>query len=456
MFNKTQGKKIYKPSNIAIFFFILFFVLSTINICISANDSIIQINSNNYLIHEYPAIAITNDTIHVVWDTQFQDGKTLINYSKSIDNSNIWSESIILSDNTNTAYYPVIAAYDSKVTVIWIDFRDDNSEIYQTRSVDNGRTWTKSERITFNSTRKTCIYDLQLKNQNNNLYLVWKDYRSGSSEIFFKKSTDFGITWDEDKRLTFDYTPSYFPSFTIKDDDIFIVYEDGGTSPDVYFLKSTDLGESWSDKRPVSSINSSVKSQKPDICISDEYIYCIWHADKTGEKQLYFSKSLDNGETWTEEKQLTFNSKLSINPKIFAYSTNISLFFNEELNGIFKIRYMQSNDSGESWGKPINISENDSYSHRFIVENNYIHHIWQEYTDLGIYKIMYHKNNDKINNEPENNTEDANETKEKNDSNIIDNKQDDQKTPGFEFSILILTTIILSLSYKLINKKKRK
>ena len=83
------------------------------------------------------------------------------------------------------------------VHVIWYDDRDGNFEIYYKRSTNGGVSWGTDTRLTNNSGNSIAP---SLAVSGSVLHIVWYDDRDGNNEIYYKRSTDDGITWGTDTR----------------------------------------------------------------------------------------------------------------------------------------------------------------------------------------------------------------------------------------------------------------
>ncbi len=342
-------------------------------------------------LYEKPSVAVYKNFVHVVWNFWPDEFNCSIYYKKSIDNGKNWQKSVILSSNESTAIYPVIAVNEKIIHVAWKDFKNDNPEIYYVNSYDNGDTWNEVKRITYNSSRKSNIFDIKIAVDNSSVYLTWKDYRSGSSEIFFKKSIDNGETWSEDQRLTFDYQPSYYPDLTVDNNKIFVVYEDRFTNYNIGFLRSFDNGDIWDEKEVITS--SDYTSERPDIVISNNVLYLVWQEDISENKIIYFKKSNDYGHTWSEIKQLTLDNYISKNPNIYVYNEYVVILYQKVINNSYFIFYRFSQDFGESWDEEKKLVLNDNCQTVDICGyNNNVHIVWQEFHEATLSDIWYFGN----------------------------------------------------------------
>ena len=58
------------------------------------------------------------------------------------------------------------------------------------------------------------------------VHVVWDDNRDGNMEIYYKRSTDAGLTWGADTRLTNDAASSRFPSVAVSGSVVHVVWTD--------------------------------------------------------------------------------------------------------------------------------------------------------------------------------------------------------------------------------------
>src|SRR5262245_115166 len=92
-----------------------------------------------------------------------------------------------------------IAAAGNTLHVTWFDERDGNREIYYKRSIDAGLNWSADTRLTNNPAISMFP---AIAASSSVVHVVWEEYRDGNAEIYYKRSTDAGATWEPDVRLT--------------------------------------------------------------------------------------------------------------------------------------------------------------------------------------------------------------------------------------------------------------
>ena len=427
------------------FFLFFLFVLVLLSLLVHSSSAIFSFENYDMIsltslpkeLHESPSIAVDGNNIHVVWATWPDEYNCAVYYKKSNDNGKNWSNTVNINLNESKAVSPCIAVNDNYVNVIWIDYRNNQSEIYHSYSNDNGQTWNGPNRLTFNSTRKSCIFDISIYSNGNNFYAVWKDYRYGSSEILFKKSSDNGLTWDDDQRLTADYTPSYMPFLSYSKSNLYIVYEDWDSVSKIAFLKSNDGGNSWSNKVQLTGIQNNGDSENPYLFAKGDILYLLWQNKESSNYNIFFSKSNDDGKTWDDAKQITYSSNASFNPKMHVYNQNVIIIWQEFQNNSKSIFYKTSEDDGKTWGDiQTIISDKDCYDIDFSAYEENIHFVWQVYHEPTWGDIWYYANSNYV---PVNDP--------------IDNSNKNDGSPGFEFIILLFSISILIFILK--NNKKK-
>ena len=156
-----------------------------------------------------PAIAASGGYVHAVWEDQdsgvYRAG---VRYRRSTDAGLSWFAETLLASTAYNCRNPSVAAQDSLVHVAWAD-DSAGRELYYRRSTDYGATWREKIRLT-NDMQES--YHPSLALHDNFVHLAWRDWRDHSFEIYYKRSTDHGATWNADARLSGDQTTgSYNP-----------------------------------------------------------------------------------------------------------------------------------------------------------------------------------------------------------------------------------------------------
>ena len=78
--------------------------------------------------------------------------------------------------------------------------------------------WGPDVRLTYNdSLSEPCLNNAQCIGVDSMgwVHLVWRDHRDGNDEVYYKRSTDWGTTWEADVRLTKHPSYSRLPALAI-------------------------------------------------------------------------------------------------------------------------------------------------------------------------------------------------------------------------------------------------
>ena len=188
-----------------------------------------------------------------------------------------WGPDVRLTYADDMSYLPYnnargIVSNGDMVHVVWYDFRDHNYEIYYKRSSDSGITWGTDNRFTNNSAYSSVP---SIAISDSNVYAIWQDNRDGNHEIYFKLSKDSGVIWGINTRLTYDAAASRTPSVAASGAYIHLVWQDNrdGNS-EIYYKRSSDSGTTWGiDIRLTDNAATSVY---PSVAASGAYIHVVW------------------------------------------------------------------------------------------------------------------------------------------------------------------------------------
>ena len=147
------------------------------------------------------------------------------------------------------------------------------------------------------------------------LFSAWIDYRDNKlGEIYFSKSEDDGLTWSKNKFIFNSDIPNskYQRYATIGNygDNIYLCWMSTiNAKIDVFFCKSTDRGETFSNPIVVTDDESKYNQDFPVMAVDDNGGIHITAIDNRNMEQgkvnfaeLMYTHSTDEGETWSKNK----------------------------------------------------------------------------------------------------------------------------------------------------------
>ena len=237
-----------------------------------------------------PCIAADSpDNLHIVWnDTTPANGE--IYYKKSTNQGASWTASQRLTWTSGLSSWPTIALGSfGHVYVSWDDTTPGNHEIYLKKSKDEGATWSSNLRLTWNSGDSE-FPDIVL-DPSGNAHVFWQDKTPGNSEIYYKRSTDEGASWTASRRITWTSGQSYVPHVVADSSGgihlVWYEYETGNS--EIYYQKSTDGGETWTASRQLTW--TSGYSYFPSLAADSlDNLYVVWDDNTPGNYEVYYRK----------------------------------------------------------------------------------------------------------------------------------------------------------------------
>jgi hypothetical protein len=306
-----------------------------------------------------------------------------------------WTPAQRLTWTSGESYDPAVAiGPGNAIHVVWRDFTPGNREIYYKRSTDGGIAWTSAQRLTWTAeeSRSPAI----AVDSSNAVHVVWYEHTYSSQKIYYKGSTDGGVTWGAAQRLAWTSTHSLYPAIAVDSTDaVHVVWEDHAPgNADIYYKQSSDEGITWSAAQRLTWTSGS--SFKPDIAIdSSNAAHVVWEDYTPADGEVYYKGSTDSGATWGTAQRLTWTSGMSTLTALATDSSNgVHSVWEDYTPGTAEIYYKVSTDSGATWGAAYRLtwtSGASNYPAVAIDSVNAIHVVWEDYTPPPGYSEIYYK-----------------------------------------------------------------
>ncbi len=245
-----------------------------------------------------PQISSSGKNVYVTW-VDDRNGWADIYFNCSTDGGATWLGTDIRLDTypagANDSWNPQISSYGNNVYVIWEDKRNGNWDIYFNYSTNGGATWQGTDiRLDTDPPGSSYSFNPQISSSENNVFVTWADTRNGYDGIYFNYSTDSGATWlGTDIRLDTDPTGAWSsePQISSYGNNVFVTWKDRRTGYyDIYFNYSTDGGATWlgTDIR-LDTDPTGAWSSEPQISSSENNVYVVWEDERNGYDDIYFN-----------------------------------------------------------------------------------------------------------------------------------------------------------------------
>ena len=207
----------------------------------------------------------------------------------------------------------------------------------------------------------------QLMSYGNNVYVVWIDDTSGKRNIYFKRSTDNGCTFGPTIELGNQNGGSIDPKMAVSGNNVYVLWEHTpGNNGGIFFTRSTDNGGTFSSIKNLG--NNTGLNGFPQIAVSGNNVFVAWRDATHG---IFFTRSTDNGGTFGNPvilykvKNEGIGSKV-FGPRITAYprSDNVYVVWHSgDIKQHARVKalisdaqYIRSTDNGATFGDIVNLS----------------------------------------------------------------------------------------------------
>ncbi|MFZ4592013.1 MAG: T9SS type A sorting domain-containing protein [Ignavibacteria bacterium] len=333
-------------------------------------------------------VASSGSFVHVVWyDNRI--GNDEIYYKRSTNGGLNWESDIRLTNNASSSQTPSIAVFGTNVHIVWEDNRDGNDEIYYKLSTNAGANWGADTRLTNNSADS---WYPSIAVTGTVVHVVWKDNREFYDKIYYKRSTDGGLNWEADTRLTNTNAMSIYPSVAVSSSFVHVVWYDNRDGNDeIYYKRSTDGGLSWGTD--IRLTNNTAYSITPSIGVSGSFVYIVWPDIRDGNYEIYYKRSTDSGINWEADTRLTNSAGSSYFSSTAISGSDIHVVWRDTRDGNDEIYYKRSTNAGANWEEDTRLTNNTatSYNPSVAISGSVVHVVWYDNRDSN-YEIYYKRN----------------------------------------------------------------
>ena len=208
----------------------------------------------------------------------------------------------------------------NNIYLTWWDNKTGNNEVFFARSNDSGKTFDKPINL---SNAKGGSADSQIAASGDNVFVTWWDNKTGSWEVFSKASTDGGKTFADG-----------------------IMLKSIGTSP-IKVLKAPPPDTIAVDTLVAASGNNE---------------YTLWWDNKTGNWEVLFARSTDGGKTFGDPINISNSPDArSIGARIAVDTQGNNVFISwidiDKNTGQKQVLFRASSDNGQTFGNPVIVNK---------------------------------------------------------------------------------------------------
>jgi hypothetical protein len=275
--------------------------------------------------------------------------------------------------------------------LFWSDRNVGYPDIYYKRSTDGGTTWEPDTRLTNCTGFDDMCKGPSIAASVSKVYAVWQrgDESNSSSdtvEIYFKRSTDGGTTWGPAVKLSNSHPKfSSDPVVVASGDTLHVVWAERlvlNFDDKIYYKRSIDGGTTW--EPAVNLTNSSSGLHHPSIAFSGQSLHVVWADFRDGEQlETYYKRSTDGGTTWGADTRLSDVPDWSYTACLAVSDNNVHVVWYDERHVSGEIYYKLSTDGGTTWGADTRLTNDPlaSVLPSVALSDTSVHVVWADYRD---------------------------------------------------------------------------
>jgi hypothetical protein len=241
-------------------------------------------------------LAVYGDTVVSICNTAERGQVPVAPYAYSFDGGQTFVQIPFTDNTTGIGWHtdPVIAFDDSGHVHMLMQFSVNMLKHYLSR--DGGQTWEDTS-VVFNT------YGVDkpwMVVNNNEIYICWQQ-TSGTTGINFAKSIDYGMTWDVNQI----WNRTGITALCVDEYDILHLCLVHWSIGNVYYRRSTDMGETWSNEIQLGDFAYNVhygdRAPINTITARNNIVFAAWVDEAGGTWDISAVRSEDGGATWSSE-----------------------------------------------------------------------------------------------------------------------------------------------------------
>ncbi len=243
--------------------------------------------------------------VHVLWE-DYRTGRYDIYSSHMANNGTSFATNIKVNDdvNPNRQSRPEMAiGLGDLVHVAWDDYRNNNWDIYYANSTDGGMSFGTNVRVTNQAAGDWQNNPSLAVDALGTVHVVWEDNRNSNWSLFYANSLD---GFSSNTEVSWGSTPGnqWAPIVKVGDSGtIHVVWE---AATDIRYSRSTNGGVSFGSSIVLNDDGSNASQGKPSIAVEDGgTVHVAWEDKRLGDFDIFYTRSTDDG--------LTFEPNVRIN-----------------------------------------------------------------------------------------------------------------------------------------------
>ncbi|MFL5356724.1 hypothetical protein [Archangium sp.] len=269
-----------------------------------------------------PRVVATGGSVYVAWTGSDKEGTLLLRASH--DSGDTFEAAIDLNEQARGGDLD-LAAEGSHVYAVW----DDGAHVYFRQSQDSGLTFAPPQVLDDGQSESG---DARLATHSNGVYVVWREGSGCSSEIAFRRGMNGGTRFDPLVKLSQNAVASLDPLIDSHDTAVYVIWKEKREgSTDIFFTRSLNGGASFGAASNLS--DTPGKSSQYALSSPGDTVRIVWREKTVNGSDIFYRSSTDRGASFGITRNLSLSPGKSTSPVIISSGrgAEVHVLWEEEL-----------------------------------------------------------------------------------------------------------------------------
>ena len=275
----------------------------------------------------------------------------------------------LTSENTNGgsySTYPSVVIDGSDTFAVWQDDGNlenkDISNLYKILFNSRGSSWDDPT-VLYNNDNNYVLSEPTIAGDSDYLAVSWLS--SGNLQGMY--STNEGSSWSDVITYDSEYY-IYYHDLEVEDEELYLtlsIYapnDDGEYDYKIYFSKSDDNGATWTTPLEVSDSNTASRNMYPKMDVDGSDVHISWLGSPSGtDLSIYYSTSSNGGSSFSTGSQLSGTANtIDVDVTVDGESIVVSwIEAGTSTDGTYVVKARSSANGGSSFNSEITVSSAD-------------------------------------------------------------------------------------------------
>ncbi len=182
--------------------------------------------------------------------------------------------------------YPAVATEGNSMFMAWLVAEGNHANLYFKRSSDEGKTWNSAKTI---SNEKSDCLPASIAVNSGIVHVTWIDFgETVGGELYYARSPDGGETWEKNYIMFKDANNARYPLLICRESNVYLIWQDGENK--VYFKASYDQGRIWGQETLLGKVGThSCFCFPPAFSVTGNVLTVAWADFREDNKGLSFN-----------------------------------------------------------------------------------------------------------------------------------------------------------------------